>query len=239
MKSIFDMSDEEIVNLSDEEIETQVKLTMAKEGVQFPEPVTFAEEISIPEPELDMYSCNLFDNYGFATMEDLQEVLNVLDRVTLYKQDYDYSVGYDIKYRVELSSDAEELVIRQKKLYSKEDYLNYSQVLIDNKKIKKENDKLTSAYKSQMAEASEVRKRVDARIHDAISAQSRKERYSSLYEEYLELAEGSTSIALRFLVDAYKPTKEQLLYIQKKHSFEEKLLDEFISEEKEDENPEV
>lgn len=215
MKSIFDMSEDEILELKPEDVELQIKLKMAEEGTPFPEEPTYLEILPEPEPTESFFTCGMFsDSYGFQDQEDCVEVIEALKNFHILKQDYDYSVSYNRRYVTRVESDTDDcFLIKHRKYFSRAEYDRSVSVFSDNDSRREGNKALRNKYKNQMKEEKKIRDSVLEVYNVAVEGRKIKDKYLTLYQEYFILADRNAEIAMAFLKKAYEIGDDEIRYV--------------------------
>lgn len=226
MKYIENLTEQEILELTNTDIDKMVRLKAAKKGIKF---LTLPKEpayIKTTSPTTKVYYCNLLGRkLSFTDKHELDDVIDVLNscksKCTI---DRDYNLPGDnpgyLKKELEnanWSSDTPDS-IKTEMVYTNKEYNIFS-------KITRENSKLQSAFKKAMQEYEVFQKELDS-IKDEILQYIKPviDKYALLEEcihvfkkEYLPLAENNEEISIEFLGKAYNLSTEQKDYVLKNY----------------------
>lgn len=210
MKAITEMSEQEILSLTDEQLETLVKIRMAQEGIKILSRPNEPEYLPVPQPEITAYKVNGFDDY-FLNSEDAQKASEFILSMKAAVRDLSYGQHYELKFLIERNESLGN--IQPAKFYSKESAKQVEDSFTTNQKMKKEYDSELSDYKSNYDSAQYIRDEIYGK-HEEVHAKHRNmERMKSKFLEYLPLAENDSSIAMNFLKKAYAIDEETEQFI--------------------------
>jgi hypothetical protein len=196
MKRFRDLSKEELVTLTDEQIQNFIDIEIAYEGIM---PVLEPQYLAVPaidiKPTVAVYECHsqLFKNkedaIKFSEMEKLES-------------SYEYSIGSDYKYCSQKSDYGND--IKTKYFYKKEELEKVQTTLQDISRIQNRNNEQEKEYKNFIKETSKVRQSIYETINEAQDEIAEIEKAKKIYEKHLSLADGNKEIADKFFCDAYK-----------------------------------
>lgn len=207
MKSIYDMSKEEVLGLSPESIANLIDYECATRGIRLLPSLPVAPELSKIEPDLNVYEvCG----FAFTSPGDALAVLDILGSSELYRTVNPGSGDYSTKILKTVDTgDYYYPEIESVKVFSPELW----------EKVKAEktaNTERKRVYDAAKAEYDDAIKDRQAIIDDVteliavIRAEKRKyDFYVSEFYRYLELAEGNAVIAANFLTAAYRSLIEE------------------------------
>ena len=197
IKRLEDCTDEDLLNLTEAQVEDLIDLECVYESVRLlPEmPVKPTEEA--PQADFKFYEV---DTLQFVNRKDAEEIAHAaadLDRIV---SRYEHGPGYS---RIVTGSMKEEPNIQTKTKFS-EKYLN--EVKVEKQRIeerKKEYDELKEEYDSISESRSSIINGVLAKIKEARQAGQRLIALRDESHRYLRLAMGDKEIAQRFMTDAF------------------------------------
>jgi len=222
MKKINELTEQEIRNLSYDDIELLIKLRKAEEGVKFVTRPSKPDLQKVAEPDMMVYSCKILgDNIVFEEMKDVTDVVTLLQKITKkYKLDYNYSkTGSDKKYA---SSDIEKGLysgetlydIKSQRVYSVDLYNEVADIIKNNDILNKEYEKALKEYNTSIDESKWIESEIKGKVYEVQNKYEQLETYYRLFKnEYLPLADNDTSIAMKFMNKAYSLNDEQKEYI--------------------------
>jgi hypothetical protein len=220
MKKFEELTEKELLNLTEGEISFYIKLKMAEEGVKFLKEIEEPKYEEIPPYDSKAYVVGvLMDAVVFNNIKDAETVADTLRKIKMHRLRTDYNSGDYIKYKEEVDKPAYDwdfFDIRVIDSYSPELYKEV-------KKLIKYNKELEKNYKNEFEKyQEEIRKRqiIENSILDKISEVKEKydklDNYASIfYNEYLPLAENNKDLAMKFMKKAYNLTKDEEEYIFK------------------------
>lgn len=220
-RSIEDMNDDELLALTEEQIERLVKLEMAKEGIPIYPIPDAPEYLDVEDPDGEFFSFRLFDGVVFPTAEGIRDVVNLMKALGCERLVREYGepgaqhLPNILKSRY---SDDDDFEIKSEKLFSADGYLR-------NKGILKENEKRRKAYENELSTISKSKKDAQ-KIRDSIwgpirEAKTRKidcERADIQFAEYLDLAENDAEQAWKFFDKANGPEEHVEKFLRAKYS---------------------
>lgn len=218
MKKITELEEQEILNLSPEDIDLMIKFRKAEEGIKLiKHPIKFELE-KIPEPDITVYSLWGFNNILFTDIKECQAFADTINMLkTICTKNYKGDIGYNIQYKSKFSKE-DNIKINSEKIYSKEIFDTYSEIIkVNNKKETKYNE-LLKEYRENYDNSKYIEDEIYNRINEVRDKYNNLERYSKLYEEYLVLANGDSEVAINFLSKAYKLTENEITDIFKYRS---------------------
>lgn len=222
MKRLEELTEQEIKNLSYDDIELLIKLRKAEEGVKFITRPIQPDLQKVAEPDMMVYSCRILgDNIVFGEMKDINDVVTLLQKITKkYKLGYDYNkTGSSKKYA---SSDIEKGLyggetlydIKSQRVYSVDLYNEVADIIKNNDILNEEYEKALKEYQKSIDDSKWIEKEVKDKVYEVQNKYEQLEAYYRLFKnEYLPLADNDTSIAMKFMNKAYSLNDEQKEYI--------------------------
>lgn len=102
MKGITEMTEQEILALTEEDVQKLIKLRMMEEGIKIMDKPEVPELFEIEPADLKVFTIPFFEGYAFTDMEEANAVAEALRNAkTLRKVEYDWNkLGSDYKYLV-------------------------------------------------------------------------------------------------------------------------------------------
>lgn len=100
MKKITEMTEQEILALTEEDVQKIIKLRMMEEGIKIMDKPQVPELFEIAPADVQIFTIPILDGFAFTDMEEVTKVAEVLQNVnSLRKVDYDWNkLGSDYKY---------------------------------------------------------------------------------------------------------------------------------------------
>ena len=204
MKRLQEHTDEELIELKDEEIAILIDLECAHEGV----PMLPTKPVA-PSYEKPVFDCKVFVIAGlvFTSAEDAGKVLEAINETTPYDTD-----GYNDDKRLTKLSEYGYPKIAPELIYSIEKWEEIKDFAARNKKEQRSYNKLKDVYD----EAAIGREDVVTTVWDAIRLAQQKayqlKAIKDSYANYLQLAGGDAQIAMNFLIKAGATMDNDLVY---------------------------
>lgn len=220
MKKITEMTEQEILALTEEEVQKMIKLRMMEEGIRIMDKPTVPELFEISPADVQIFTIPILEGFAFTDMEEATKVADVLQNTkSLRKVDYDWSkLGSDYKYLTKKERytfrGESDFCIQSGWLYSNELYAKIADFAIQNKAMKGQAEKDKKEYESQLQEASgiitEIRELV-SEIHNKYARLSNLTRKFAI--DYYPLSDNNEDMAIKFMTKAYSLTEEEKEYI--------------------------
>ena len=214
MKKITEMTEQEILALTEEDVQKIIKLRMMEEGIKIMDKPQVPELFEIAPADVQIFTIPILDGFAFTDMEEVTKVAEVLQNVnSLRKVDYDWNkLGSDYKYltkkeRYAFRGDSD-FDVQSGWVYSNELYAKIADFAVQNKAMKEQAEKDKKEYESQLQE---VRSKY-IRLNDLTR------RFAI---DYFPLSDNNEDMAIRFMTKAYSLTEEEKEYILS--NYKEKL----------------
>lgn len=225
MKHIDELTEQEILALTKDEIDYLINVRIAEEGIKFvPYPNSPILSV-IPKPTICVYTCNLFgDDVVFTDIEELQKVLQLLESCkSKCSIDSDYNLPEESRYKISnklrtryssYGSNSLWDSINTIKVYTDEEYSRIRDIAISNKKLKDQYESDLREYKKSVELTKDIRSEIYDIIHEVSSKYDAYNTYIDLLvNTYLPIAKGDLEIAINFLDKAYNLTPDQKTYV--------------------------
>lgn len=227
MKEFEKLTDQEIYNLSNEEIKNYKRLVLAENGVKFPKQPIAPQEVD-EKPDIMVYTIDglsdKWNNLCFFTIEAAREFVSIIMQLknigTLKTSNADYKTHFfDEGLPKDWQNNQPTLNIQANPAFSLELYRKIEKKVkaynAEKEKYLKEKDE----YMKAINKAKEFTSSIDEKIDEVRKDIDHKESlYYKLKEDYLPLAENDYEIALRFLDKAYNLSDSDKEYIQNKYN---------------------
>jgi hypothetical protein len=195
MKRIDEMSREEIIALTDDQINILIDYECAIEGKPLlPIKPVEPQKVSV-EADVEIYEvCGVVT----TDIDHAARILTAAESGTLHKTDYDYGVGSEFTRLVPMS-EYQKPEIKSRKVFSagKWDEVRNAVNAYKTAKIQYEKDK--KEYDEVASERSEISDRIWETVSEARNEEYRRERIKVDYDRYMQLAENNKTIAMNFL----------------------------------------
>lgn len=218
MKKIDDYTQQEIIKLTQDEINTIIKIHLAEDGVKIVEAPVKPVLKPVAEADITIYQINNLELYftDRALAETIADLFSKNIKF-LHKTNYNYSNGSEHKYLTKITSnygwDTDGVSIKQQKVYSKSLYQSIELILAENnielelyQSKNREYEKYLDALKKQT-------KYVLEKVRVAVSFEKEKDSKLKIFQDYLKLADNNREIAWKFMKKAYTLTDDEEKYI--------------------------
>ncbi|MDR2148537.1 MAG: hypothetical protein LBE91_19010 [Tannerella sp.] len=221
MKKLEEMTEQEIYNLSEEEIEKMKRLALAEAGIKIMNKPKTPKLFEIDEKDAILYVIPLIsDEYGFTDMQEAAELLEFLKKSKSFGYlDYNSNAGYEMNYIVQekkrkYSSSKDCLKIESKPAYSTELFQKIVDSLTANKRMQEQSEKDIKEYNAVMEEAAGITSEITNKILEIRQKYDRlKNLHDKFINDYLPLADNDRDIAMKFMKKAYSLNGEEVEYI--------------------------
>ena len=213
MKGFTEMTDQEILALTEEDVQKLIKLRMMEEGIKIMDKPKIPELFEIEPADIQYFSIPLLD--GFATK--VAEILK--SAKSLRKVDYDWNkLGSDYKflkksekYKFNGNSDFD---IISGWAYSDELYAKISNFAAQNKVMKEQAAKDQKEYDEKMQEASGIISEISGWVKEVKVKYERLNRLTYKFAtDYYPLSDHNEDMAMKFMAKAYSFTDKEKEYI--------------------------
>lgn len=221
MKKIQELTEQEVLALTSEEIEIMIKLRKAEEGIKFVKKPELPKYHVIPEPDKTVFMCDLFGNeLCTESMSEFDTIISAIIKAdTKCKIDYDYNkAGSEYMFinpvlkRQYGSSDWD--TITTKKVYSQELYNSIVEKIFYNKKMKENYEKENKEYINSLNESKDIESEIREYYYEIVRKYERLGDFCKMMKfDYMPLADQDEEVALRFLNKAYNLNEDQRTYV--------------------------
>lgn len=220
MKNINEMTEQEILALTEEDVQKMIKLRMMEEGIKIMDRPRVPELFEIEPADLEIFTIPIFSGFAFTNMEEANAVAKALIKAkTLRKVDYDWQkMGSDYKYLVKQDRYSfygdSDFSIQTNWVYSNELYNKIIDFAVQNKSMKEQAEKDQKEYENQLQESSGIVSEIRERVKEV---NMKYERLESLVwkfaTDYYPLSDNNEDMAIKFMSKAYSLTDEEKTYI--------------------------
>ena len=222
MKKINEMTEQEILNLTEEEIQKMIKLRLAEEGIKIMESPKVPKLFEIDAPDLTVYTIPcLGDNLCFLDLNEANAMLELLIKSkSLGLADYDWNkLGSDYKWfqlgKTSRYNSQSSLELKSKQVYSMELYAKITDFAVQNKKMQEFAEKEQKEYNENNDLCSDIITKIRERVIEVQEKYQRLNRFVSKYkDDYLPLSDDNQEMAIKFMAKAYSLTEEEIEYIK-------------------------
>lgn len=210
MKTVFDLSRDEIVALTDEDISLYIDKELANKGIPIEAKnwnIKNKKEISYPKTGVPLFVLKDI-GIGFRTIEGATEVANLLVKYNAFKTESRYLAGSYEQFRIMKEGVCP--AVKGETGYSKEEF--------DKIDEKNKNPELTSinTFNDTVKKANEIKDRVLKCVYNIKQERSYNNDLVGIFERYKDIADGDMEVAMNFIKEAYPFNEETESFIRKK-----------------------
>lgn len=213
MKNFQELTKEELVNLTEQQVDAYVDIELAREGIvkQIEVRVDYPDFVkkfdTLPEKDMTVYEV---DGYAFADIETAQNFSTYVGTLPQLRINYDYYTG-DSVYYVE-GQKFETPPVTLKKMYSQAKYeACKTQIKQIKEQLKKENEKQDNIVEEVINydEIDRVKDNIKREIRQAIVFFEKVKSISDNYTKYLSIT-SDKEIALKTLWTVFNIEDEEI-----------------------------
>lgn len=210
MKTIFDLSRDEIVELTDEDISLYIDKELANKGIPIEAKnwnIKNKKEVVYPRTGVPVFMLKDI-GIGFRTIEGATEVANLLVKYNAFKTESRYMAGSYEQFWIMKEGVCP--AVKGETGYSKEEF--------DKIDEKNKNPELTSinTFNDTVKKANEIKDRVLKCVYNIKQERSYNNDLVGIFERYKDIADGDMEVAMNFIKEAYPFNEETESFIRKK-----------------------
>lgn len=210
MKTIFDLSRDEIVELTDEDISLYIDKELANKGIPIEAKnwnIKNKKEVVYPRTGVPVFMLKDI-GIGFRTIEGATEVANLLVKYNAFKTESRYMAGSYEQFWIMKEGVCP--AVKGETGYSKEEF--------DKIDEKNKNPELTSinTFNDTVKKANEIKDRVLKYVYNIKQERSYNNDLVGIFERYKDIADGDMEVAMNFIKEAYPFNEETESFIRKK-----------------------
>lgn len=221
MKRINEMTEQEIIALSDEDVQKMIKLRMMEEGIKLLDKPKVPELFEIEPTDIQYFSIPLLEGFAFTNLEEATKVAETLKNAkSLRKVDYDWNkLGSEYKYlkkseRYKFNGNSD-FDILPGWAYSNELYAKISSFAAQNKVMKEQAEKDLKEYEKQLSESAELIQEITGRVREVRNKYDRLETLSRKFAtDYYPLSDNDEDMAMKFIAKAYTLNDEEQSFVR-------------------------
>jgi len=216
MKQITELTEKEILALTDEQLENMVQYKMAEEGIKILEYPQKPEFNKIPQKDESAFTIGGL-TYPITNKRAAEEISAVISKNREYFSNTEYSPN---DYSVKFLKPADDYLFEKVGSLAKEDFYSAetARQIADDKKANKEIEQAYQVELNEYNEAYERRKEIEVVIYgkfrEVVDKFREMERLKAKYEQYLQLADGNEKTAMKFLKNAYNVSYEAEYFVK-------------------------
>lgn len=220
MKKINEMTEQEILALSEQDVQNMIKFRMMEEGIKVIDKPKKPELFEIEPADQKVYVFPVLDGYAFTDFAEAQKVADALREAKSFRKvDYDWNkLGSNFKYlekkdRYTYNNEGD-FSISEISVYSSKLYANIVDFAAQNKAMQKQVEKDMAEYDNAYAAASDITLEIRNRISEVREKQERLGRLThSFANDYYPLSGNNEEMAMKFMSKAFTLTGDEEKYI--------------------------
>lgn len=211
MKTIDKMTDQEIYNLTDEQVEKLIVTRCVEEGVRFIDepPIMKTYDYKPISPSHFFY---YLEGLSIAVLDqnDAIKIAKFLSEFDLYRTRYDFVVSNE-----ELCGKLDIINIKHIPMFDTKDKKTYKSIKDKNGEIEKEYKDQVDKYKENTKKMCEIRDKIWLKVIDVRREIDHMNHLRTLFmKEYLPLVDHDTNTAMTFFKRAYDVNDDTERYIR-------------------------
>jgi hypothetical protein len=210
MKTVFDLSRDEIVALTDEDISLYIDKELANKGIPIEAKnwnIKNKKEVVYPRTGVPVFMLKDI-GIGFRTIEGATEVANLLVKYNAFKTESRYLAGSYEQFWIMKEGVCP--AVKGETGYSEEEFGKIDE--------KNKNPELTSinTFNDTVKKANEIKDRVLKCVYNIKQERSYNNDLVGIFERYKDIADGDMEVAMNFIKEAYPFNEETESFIRKK-----------------------
>lgn len=220
MKKINEMTEQEILALSEQDIQNMIKFRMMEEGIKIIDKPKKPELFEIEPADQKVYIIPILNGYAFTDFAEAQKVADALREAKSFRKvDYDWNkLGSNFKYLEKKENytfnDTGDFSVNETHVYSNKLYASIVDFAAQNKAMNEQVEKDMKAYDDAYAAASDITLEIRGRVTEIREKYKRLERLTcSFANDYYPLSNNNEEMAMKFMSKAYTLTDKEEKYI--------------------------
>lgn len=225
MKKINEMTEQEILAMTEEDVQKLIKLHLMEQGIKLLEKPKKPELFEIEPADIECYTIPLLDGFAFTNREEAEKVQEALRNATsLRKVEYDWNkFNGEYKYlekkkRYSYKGESD-FAIQSMFVYSPELYNKIVDFVVQNKAMVEQVEKDQQEYDENLKNSADAISEIRQRVSDIRNKYARLDDLSRRFAvDYYPLSDNNEEMAIKFLEKAYSLTEEEKEYILNKYN---------------------
>lgn len=225
MKKINEMTEQEILAMTEEDVQKLIKLHLMEQGIKLLEKPKKPELFEIEPADIECYTIPLLDGFAFTNREEAEKVQEALRNATsLRKVEYDWNkFNGEYKYlekkkRYSYKGESD-FAIQSMFVYSPELYNKIVDFVVQNKAMVEQVAKDQQEYDENLKNSADAISEIRQRVSDIRNKYARLDDLSRRFAvDYYPLSDNNEEMAIKFLEKAYSLTEEEKEYILNKYN---------------------
>jgi len=215
MKTIDQLTEQEIRDLNYDDIELLIKYRKAEEGVKFITKPEKPEYFEIPGKDLTVYQAKFLGNsLSFNDIEDMNKLITLIKNSKgSFKIDYGVDSTYYANPKLyPYSGEWDE--ITSQSVYSYKLYQEVKDLISQNKSLEDKYKKELKEYQASFDDSEWIEKEIKDKVYEVQNKYEQLENFCWIFRnDYLPLANNDEKMAMAFINKAYSLSFEQQEYI--------------------------
>lgn len=225
MKKINEMTEQEILAMTEEDVQKLIKLHLMEQGIKLLEKPKKPELFEIEPADIECYTIPFLDGFAFTNREEAEKVQEALRNATsLRKVEYDWNkFNGEYKYlekkkRYSYKGESD-FAIQSMFVYSPELYNKIVDFVVQNKAMVEQVAKDQQEYDENLKNSADAISEIRQRVSDIRNKYARLDDLSRRFAvDYYPLSDNNEEMAIKFLEKAYSLTEEEKEYILNKYN---------------------
>ena len=220
MKKINEMTEQEILALSEQDIQNMIKFRMMEEGIKIIDKPKKPKLFEIEPADQKVYVIPILNGYAFTDFAEAQKVADALREAKSFRKvDYDWNkLGSNFKYLEKKENytfnDAGDFSVNETHVYSNKLYASIVDFAAQNKAMNEQVEKDMKSYDDAYVAASDITLEIRGRVTEIREKYERLERLTcSFANDYYPLSDNNEEMAMKFMSKAFTLTGEEEKYI--------------------------
>lgn len=196
--SIHDLTDQQILDLNDEQTELLIQRRMAEEGIPvLPMPIE-PEYLPVDGPDVAIHE---IAGVSFRDRNAAEAVLHAINEQASHRVKLGYGPDYRVRF---IEADDSQDSVTTRMHYSQETYAREQDAIAENEKRRNRYNTAMAEYRKTQESARHIRDEINERISEVVERRQRMEMLAERFAEYKVLAQGDEAMAMDFLARAYE-----------------------------------
>lgn len=204
MKRWNELDNEALALLDEEAIERYTEIELAHAGIM---PVSPPPKEDTTHPNTQLTKDDKFFEVNGMLFRNEEDALT-FSKMDVYKEDYDYSTGYDYKYATPTRSPIAPVF-----LYRKEEVDRYHAIIVNHKEAKEARDEHEKEFNEFKKASNKIRTEIWNGISAARDEVRKVDQARDTFHKYVELANGDKKVAIKFFKKTYAEYDELIAAI--------------------------
>jgi hypothetical protein len=199
------MKDEELIALTEEDIERIVMYNIADQGIPIEIEPQYEPLDNVKQPSHSFYKSGLFANLLFPSAGAVESMNKLAVELGLKREGYEYSFDHNpvfLDFEKNEWGNIQENSVVTNNYYSKGEYVDLSVVLAKNKRIGESNKNKREKYEKYVSSINGIRGDIECIIQEAHSRIYTKKQEEEKFKTYVEISKGDYDIAMAFYMKA-------------------------------------